>query len=88
MHETRPIEIIFYTKPGCHLCEDVADVLDMLAARWSLQIRTVDILSDSEIHRRYWSKIPVVSVGRYVLEAPITPSDIQSAVLRTIQEQP
>ncbi len=87
MHGTPPIQLSFYTKPGCHLCEDVADVLDVLAARWSLEIRMVDILSDPELHRRYWSKIPVVSVGRYVLEAPIRPSDIQSAVLSTIQEQ-
>ena len=88
MHGTQPIQIVFYTKPGCHLCEDVADVLDVLATRWSLEVRTVNILSDPELYRRYWSAIPVVTVGRYVLQAPITPSDMERALLSTIQEQP
>lgn len=70
----------FYTKPGCHLCEDVADTLEGLAARWPLQITAIDITSDLEIHRHFWDKIPVVIVGERALYAPIAAADLIAAV--------
>ncbi len=87
MNRSQPIRILLYTKPGCHLCEDIADLLAALAARWPLQIRTVNILSDPDLYRRYWAKIPVVAVGEHVLHAPIAPSELQATVLRAMQEQ-
>ncbi len=86
MNGSQPIRIVFYTKPGCHLCDDVADLLEALATRWPLQISTISILSDPDLYQRYWAKIPVVAVGKHVLHAPIAPGDLQAAVLRAIQE--
>jgi thiol-disulfide isomerase/thioredoxin len=77
---TQAIPILFYTKPGCHLCEDIAEELDVLAEQWSVQITTVDITSDLEIHRRYWDKIPVVVVDGHTFVAPIAPKILQTAV--------
>ncbi|MDP9311901.1 MAG: glutaredoxin family protein [Chloroflexota bacterium] len=71
MDVRRPIPITFYTKPGCHLCDDVADHLEELAARWPLHLTVVDITSSLELHRLYWDKIPVVVVGLRTLAAPI-----------------
>ena len=76
------IPVIFYTKPGCHLCEDVAEALAVLAERWPLQLATIDILSDLDLHRQYWDKIPVVVVGESTLFAPITPEMLWTAVER------
>jgi hypothetical protein len=87
MNGLEPIRIVFYTKPGCHLCDDVADLLEALTMRWPLEVSAINILSDPDLYQRYWAKIPVVAVGEHVLHAPIAPGDLQKAVLRAMQEQ-
>ncbi len=81
------IDIVFYTKPGCHLCEDVEDVLDALATRHPLSVHAVDITQDADLYSRYWSKIPVVIIGDTMLQAPIAPQALQSAVVQAGQER-
>ena len=54
--------VVFYTQPGCHLCEDARGLLD----RWGIDYEVVE--SDS----RYVLRVPVVEVdGAVVAEAPI-----------------
>ncbi len=76
----KPIEVLFYTKPGCHLCEDVADTLEALAAQWPLHIQAIDITGDLQLHRHFWDKIPVVIVGDRTLYAPISPAQLTAAI--------
>lgn len=80
MDAPRSIPVTFYTKPGCHLCEDVADTLEAIALRWPLEVTAIDITGDLDIHRRFWDKIPVVVIGERTLFAPITPDDLVAAV--------
>lgn len=74
------IEIVLYARPGCHLCDDVADQLEALAERRVLRVTTVDITSDLELHRRLWDRIPVVRIGDRTLAAPIEPRELAAAV--------
>jgi thiol-disulfide isomerase/thioredoxin len=80
MSTPRTIPVLFYTRPGCHLCEDVEAELEALAERWPLQISAIDITSDLEIHRRYWDKIPVVTIGGATIQAPIAPEQLAAAI--------
>lgn len=84
--EPPPIHITFYTKPGCHLCEDVADELEALAARYPIHIAAIDITTDLDIHRRYWDKIPVVVVGPRTLSAPITPFQLRTTIAQAVEQ--
>jgi glutaredoxin len=77
-----PIQILFYTKPGCHLCDDVDEVLDILAQQHPLAVQRIDITQDVELYQRYWRSIPVVTVGNITLEAPIDSRALQTAVLQ------
>jgi hypothetical protein len=49
-------DAILYSRPGCHLCERAARMLDAAGARW----REVDIDGDAELAERYGLVIPVV----------------------------
>lgn len=80
MDAPQSIPVTFYTKPGCHLCEDVADTLEALALRWPLRVTAIDITTDLELHRHFWDKIPVVIVGERTLYAPIAARDLAAAV--------
>jgi glutaredoxin len=69
--------ITLYTRPGCHLCEDAADLLERLAGRIPLQIVEVNILEDVGLFERYKYSIPVVAVeGGPTLAAPIREADL------------
>ena len=54
--------VTFYTKPGCHLCEQAEELLDDLRRDYDLAITSVDITTDLAIYERYKFEIPVVLV--------------------------
>jgi glutaredoxin len=55
-------EVVLYSRPGCHLCDDARVVLQRVRAThpFSLQERNID--EDDELLRRYLERIPVVTV--------------------------
>jgi glutaredoxin len=54
--------VVFYTKPGCHLCDDARGLLD----GWGVAYEVVE--SDP----RYEIRVPVIELdGAVVAEAPI-----------------
>lgn len=61
---TRPVRhLTFYTKPGCHLCEAVEELLEDLSHTYDLHVTAVDITSDLAIFERYKYDIPVIDVA-------------------------
>jgi len=55
--------LTLYTKPGCHLCEELADELDALRPAWGFSVEDVDITRDDELFARYRHAIPVLVCG-------------------------
>jgi len=51
-------DVIVYTRPGCHLCEDACEVLE----RYGLTPRMVNIDTDPELIASYGLIIPVVVI--------------------------
>jgi hypothetical protein len=55
-----------YSRPGCHLCEEMeAELQPLLAGR--AVIETVDISDDPGLERRYGIRIPVLADGEQEL---------------------
>lgn len=52
------MQIVLYTRTGCHLCETAKQVL----LRNGLQPTEVDIDSDPELRARYTNCVPVVVI--------------------------
>ena len=48
--------ITFYTRPGCHLCDDAREILLRLGAPFT----EVNIETDDALHARMLERIPVV----------------------------
>jgi hypothetical protein len=73
--------VILYSRPGCHLCEDAAELLQRLAQRIPLEIAEVNILQAVDLFERYKHSIPVVAIaGGPTLAAPIVPSELERLV--------
>lgn len=62
-------KLTLYSRPGCHLCEELeAEVLEMLGGR-AVTIETVDISDDPGLERRFGVRIPVLADGETELSA-------------------
>jgi hypothetical protein len=70
--------ITFYTKPGCHLCEDGQWLLEVALRGRSNGVNYVDITTDPALEQRYGERIPVLSQPAVSteLEWPFTPESI------------
>ena len=70
-------KVTLYTRPGCHLCEDAADLLERLAIRLPIEVVEVNILYDIDLYDRYKHSIPVVAIaGGATLAAPIREAEL------------
>ena len=77
--------LILYTKPGCHLCEQVEAHLLALQSEFRFEWERRDITLDPALYERYRHAIPVVAIdGREVLRMDAAPidSDALRAALR------
>jgi glutaredoxin len=54
--------ITFYTRPGCHLCEDAQAVIERVCAEVGTSYDAVDITTSPELMRTYGEQIPVTFV--------------------------
>lgn len=62
------MDIVLYTRRGCHLCEAVEDILPHHAP----EARIVEIGGDRDLERDYGFRVPVLVVdGRPVAEGRI-----------------
>jgi hypothetical protein len=56
------IRLILYSRPDCHLCEELAaELAPLIAGRATLE--HVDVSRDPGLTRRYGLRIPVVAAG-------------------------
>jgi hypothetical protein len=52
--------LTLYTRPGCHLCEELAErLMPLIAGR--AELRHVDVSQDADLERRYGQRIPVLA---------------------------
>ena len=67
-------DLILYSRAGCHLCDEARDVLVALLderARSGLPVPAlseIDIESDPDFERRFFTTIPVVELGARQIE--------------------
>lgn len=91
---TTPAEIVLYSRPGCHLCEDTRVILvALLANRASLGLHSPalverNIEDDDAIHRRYMFVIPVIAIGEAELELATKPAKIGRFLAEALGDAP
>jgi glutaredoxin len=79
------LDVTFYTRPGCHLCEVAHAELQNLMRQFPIALRVVDITSDSEAHARWWAEIPVIEIEGAILRAPIEPTHLRKTLLQRLR---
>lgn len=79
--------ILLYTKPGCHLCDDMKDVLRAALRGTDVALAERNIAADLDDFERYKHDIPVLlidgrEVARYRISAPELEAALAAAGLR------
>ena len=73
------IAIAIYSRPGCHLCEEMKAVVQRVVQREhaSVTIDEIDISTDPSLESRYGLEIPVLMVeGRKVAKYRVTEDEV------------
>jgi glutaredoxin len=61
------IEVTFYTKAGCHLCEDARELLEEIAQETHYILTEIDIRNDMTSFEMYRYRIPVIIIQQGIL---------------------
>jgi glutaredoxin len=73
------LEIVLYTRSGCHLCDDAKALLES----YGLTVESIDIDSDPQLVERYNQCVPVVFVdGRERFRGRIDPLLLRRLISR------
>lgn len=56
------VQIILYSKPGCHLCEVMKKEIAKADCAELYQLQEINIESDAELFARYRYDIPVLAI--------------------------
>jgi glutaredoxin len=57
------ISVTIYSRPGCHLCDDMKAVVARVARSLPLRLEDVDVSTDPAFEARYGPDIPVLMIG-------------------------
>ena len=60
---TSLVQVILYTRPGCHLCEEMKETMISSGCAELYELEEIDIDSDPELFARYQFEIPVLFVN-------------------------
>ena len=56
-------QLILYSKPGCHLCEEMKAEMSKANCAGLYELQEINIESDAELFARYRNDIPVLSIN-------------------------
>ncbi len=71
------LNVILYSRPGCHLCEQAEADLNALQETIPHKLTVVDIDSDAGLREAFALEIPVVEAGPFRLKAPFSRAELQ-----------
>ena len=54
--------VTFYSKPGCHLCDDARVIVQQVCAELGVGWTEIDITTDEALFKEYGEQIPVTVV--------------------------
>lgn len=81
---TAPRRLTLYSKPGCHLCDEMKHVIDLVSAHVPLTLDVVDISTDPALTAQYGVDIPVLLVdGKKAAKHRVTEPELEARLRRT-----
>ena len=71
------ISLTLYSRPGCHLCDEMKAVVARVAGAIPLSLQEIDISTDPTLEARYGLEIPVLLVeGKKAAKYRVTETEL------------
>ncbi len=71
------ISLTLYSRPGCHLCDEMKAVVARVAGAIPLSLQEIDISTDPTLEARYGLEIPVLLVeGKKAAKYMVTETEL------------
>ena len=78
-----PVKAYFYTRVGCHLCDEAREAVRKLPSKYKLSITEIDVDDRQEDIARFGDKVPVlVFEGGHAIESPINDRTLRKTLDR------
>ncbi|HET8644565.1 MAG TPA: glutaredoxin family protein [Vicinamibacteria bacterium] len=78
MSAGRPV-LVLLSRPGCHLCQDLREVLERVLPDFGATLEERDVRADVETSRLYALEVPVLLLdGREVLRHRATEAELRA----------
>ncbi|PWA12652.1 glutaredoxin [Pueribacillus theae] len=82
------MQVYFYTKENCPLCDEAEQILRTLQDDFSYTINKIDIYTDDSLLETYQIRIPVIEVsGQVIAEGIVTETEITGALRKIIHDK-
>jgi len=80
--------VVLYTRPGCHLCDEMKALLRRSRVRPPFDLEEVDIETAPELLERFERSIPVLEIGgRVAFKGRLTPETFRRKYERILAER-
>ena len=80
----RKTEVILYTKPGCHLCEEARAQIRAADCAELYEMEEVNIETDPALMELYGLKIPVITIdGTEAFRYRVSPAEFRDLIKQT-----
>ena len=77
-------QVIIYSKPGCHLCDEAKEAILAAGCNDQITLTEINIESDPELMSKYRHDIPVISInGVDTFMHRVDPLEFRAKILST-----
>ncbi len=85
---SQPLHVRLYGRPGCHLCNDAAHLLNLLHGDFDFWVERINIDEDLPIREKLNDHIPVVTInGGNRVQEPVTEERLRRAFKRALKAE-
>ncbi len=72
------IHLTIYSRPGCHLCDEMKAVVTNAGCSFPIALEEIDISTDPALEARYGLEIPVLIIdGKRVAKYRVTEEELR-----------
>jgi len=81
----QPLQLELYSKPGCHLCDELRALCERLSDEFLLQVTEINIETDPVLEERYGQDIPVLFIdGRKAVKFRTAEAELRRKLRRRL----
>lgn len=81
----QPLQLELYSRPGCHLCDELRTLCGRLSDEFLLRVTEVNIETDPVLEERYGQEIPVLFIdGRKAVKFRTAEAELRRKLRRRL----